>query len=108
MCSCEKLYFYFTIKTFFLLTDLQVSRQLLFALPNCTPPAIEQFPGTYFSPKQRTQGAIVLHIIVSLYMFLGLAIACDEYFVPSLEVLCDGEYCFPNSFMHHFPIYLEN
>ena len=70
------------------------SRQLL-AIPadfvNCTPPAIEQFPKTFFSPEQRAQGAVIIHILIATYMFLALAIACDDYFVPACEKICDGE-----------------
>ena len=31
----------------------------------------------------------MVHIFVLIYMFLALAIVCDEYFVPSLEVIID-------------------
>ncbi|XP_064601846.1 probable sodium/potassium/calcium exchanger CG1090 isoform X2 [Liolophura sinensis] len=65
------------------------SRRLQSVLPNCTPPAIEQFPRDLFSPEQRRSGFLVTHILIAAYMFLALAIACDDYFVPSLEAICD-------------------
>merc|ERR1719420_1928368 len=34
-------------------------------------------------------GAVILYIILLCYMFCGLAVICDEYFVPSLEVLAE-------------------
>jgi hypothetical protein len=71
------------------LYGLVVSRQLL-ELSNCTPPAVEQFPKDFFSQQQRRSGAVVLHIILAAYMFLALAIACDDYFVPSCERICNG------------------
>lgn len=55
---------------------------------NCTPPDIEQFPRPVIDYATRRKGGLTLHIFVSLYMFLGLAIICDEYFVPSLEKMC--------------------
>ncbi|GFY56402.1 hypothetical protein TNIN_219612 [Trichonephila inaurata madagascariensis] len=55
---------------------------------NCTPPDIEQFPRPLIDYATRRKGGLILHIFVSLYMFLGLAIICDEYFVPSLEKMC--------------------
>ncbi|KFM67149.1 putative sodium/potassium/calcium exchanger, partial [Stegodyphus mimosarum] len=55
---------------------------------NCTPPDIEQFPRPMMDYTTRRKGGLILHIFVSLYMFLGLAILCDEYFVPSLEKMC--------------------
>ncbi|XP_076156027.1 sodium/potassium/calcium exchanger 4a isoform X2 [Alosa pseudoharengus] len=56
---------------------------------NCTEPAIHEFPEDVFTPKQRAQGAIALHIFAALYMFLALAIVCDDYFVTSLEKICE-------------------
>ncbi|XP_041370411.1 sodium/potassium/calcium exchanger 3-like [Gigantopelta aegis] len=64
------------------------SRHLL-SKPNCTPRAVEQFPRDIFSQDQRSHGAILIHIFIVLYMFLALAIVCDSYFVPSLEILCE-------------------
>ncbi|CAL8271188.1 unnamed protein product [Merluccius merluccius] len=56
---------------------------------NCTEPAIHQFPTDIFSNSQRRQGAVVLHIVAAMYMFLALAIVCDDYFVVSLEKICE-------------------
>ncbi|XP_060118684.1 sodium/potassium/calcium exchanger 4 isoform X2 [Heteronotia binoei] len=56
---------------------------------NCTPPAIHEFPEDIFINKQRQQGAVLLHIIGALYMFYALAIVCDDFFVPSLEKICE-------------------
>lgn len=75
----------------FLIAGHDTMRHLLFLLPNCTPPAIEQFPHV-FSPTQRQHGAVVVCILLGLYAFVGLAIACDDYFVPSLEKISDCKY----------------
>mmetsp|Transcript_68234 Transcript_68234/g.163735 ORF Transcript_68234/g.163735 Transcript_68234/m.163735 type:complete len:754 (+) Transcript_68234:203-2464(+) len=42
-----------------------------------------------FTQDQRQHGAIILHIIGLLYTFVALAIACDECFVPALEVITE-------------------
>lgn len=55
---------------------------------NCTPPAIEDFPPDLFSVQQRQNGAIVLHALASLYLFVALAVVCDKYFVPAVEKIC--------------------
>ena len=47
------------------------------------------FPPDAFTMEQRRQGAVVCHILGIIYMFVALAIVCDEYFVPSLEVIID-------------------
>jgi len=36
------------------------------------------------------RGAVALHCAVMLYMFLGLAAICDDYFEPTLDVLCES------------------
>lgn len=56
---------------------------------NCSAPAIHEFPDDLFSNNERKSGAILLHITAALYMFLALAITCDEYFVTSLEKICE-------------------
>ncbi|XP_017785226.1 PREDICTED: probable sodium/potassium/calcium exchanger CG1090 isoform X2 [Nicrophorus vespilloides] len=57
--------------------------------PNCTPPAIEQFPKPIMGPWGRKHGGIIVHILVAAYTFIGLAIVCDEYFVASLDRICE-------------------
>lgn len=57
---------------------------------NCTPPAIEQFPQPLMNKWARQHGGLILHILVAIYTFFGLAIVCDEYFVASLDRLCEG------------------
>ncbi|XP_038126596.1 sodium/potassium/calcium exchanger 1-like isoform X4 [Cyprinodon tularosa] len=47
------------------------------------------YPEDLFSVEQRRQGWVVLHIIGMIYMFVSLAIVCDEFFVPALGVITD-------------------
>lgn len=47
------------------------------------------FPKDLFSDEQRKNGAVVLHVIGVIYMFVALAIVCDEFFVPSLDVVIE-------------------
>ncbi|XP_014231141.1 sodium/potassium/calcium exchanger 4 isoform X1 [Trichogramma pretiosum] len=55
---------------------------------NCTPPAIEDFPHDLFDEQQRQAGAVVVHVLVSLYLFVALAVVCDKFFVPAVEKIC--------------------
>merc|ERR1712241_1629916 len=69
--------------------------------PNCTgndgkpvPPAEKSdcaanFPNDVFSDDQLANGAVILHIIGIIYMFYALALVCDEYFVPTLDVIIE-------------------
>lgn len=68
-----------------------------FAGTNCTPPAIEEFPRPVIPQYVRAKGGLIVHLLVSAYMFLGLSIVCDDYFVPALERMVE---CMPNLFTY--------
>ena len=57
---------------------------------NCTPPAIEQFPVPLMDNYYRQRGGLLIHILIAIYMFIGLAIVCDDYFVPALDRIAEG------------------
>ncbi|XP_049269488.1 sodium/potassium/calcium exchanger 2 [Rhipicephalus sanguineus] len=46
-----------------------------------------QFPEDLFSEEQRKRGAVILHVMGMVYMFVALAIVCDEFFIPALDVI---------------------
>ena len=47
------------------------------------------FPPDIFTLDQRRRGAVAFHILGLIYMFVALAIVCDEFFVPSLDVIIE-------------------
>ncbi|XP_055794563.1 sodium/potassium/calcium exchanger 2-like isoform X5 [Salvelinus fontinalis] len=47
------------------------------------------YPTDLFTLEERRQGAVVLHMFGMLYMFISLAIVCDEFFVPALTVITE-------------------
>lgn len=47
------------------------------------------YPDDLFTPEELANGAIVLHVIGVLYLFVALAVVCDEFFVPALEVITE-------------------
>ncbi|KAM8960334.1 sodium/potassium/calcium exchanger 2 isoform 2-T2 [Pelodytes ibericus] len=48
-----------------------------------------EYPQDIFSLEDRKKGAVVLHIFGMIYMFIALAVVCDEFFVPSLTVITE-------------------
>ncbi|NWS61030.1 NCKX2 protein, partial [Chunga burmeisteri] len=48
-----------------------------------------EYPEDLFSLEERRKGAVILHVIGMIYMFIALAIVCDEFFVPSLTVITE-------------------
>ncbi|XP_051992843.1 sodium/potassium/calcium exchanger 2-like isoform X2 [Xyrauchen texanus] len=47
------------------------------------------YPEDLFTLEERRQGAVVLHMFGMIYMFIALAIVCDEFFVPALTVITE-------------------
>ncbi|XP_040397989.1 sodium/potassium/calcium exchanger 2 isoform X2 [Cygnus olor] len=56
---------------------------------NATDHAKGEYPEDLFSLEERRKGAVILHVIGMIYMFIALAIVCDEFFVPSLTVITE-------------------
>ncbi|KAM4710512.1 sodium/potassium/calcium exchanger 2 isoform 1-T1 [Discoglossus pictus] len=48
-----------------------------------------EYPKDIFSLEDRRRGAVVLHVFGMIYMFIALAVVCDEFFVPSLTVITE-------------------
>ncbi|XP_076847102.1 sodium/potassium/calcium exchanger 1 isoform X2 [Brachyhypopomus gauderio] len=46
-----------------------------------------EYPQDIFSVEERRRGWVTLHIFGMIYMFVSLAIVCDEFFVPTLGVI---------------------
>ena len=59
-------------------------------MANCTKRSVEEFPEDFMSRKERENGGVIIHILLSIYLFMTLAIVCDEYLVTSLERFCEG------------------
>ncbi|XP_040894336.1 sodium/potassium/calcium exchanger 1-like [Toxotes jaculatrix] len=59
------------------------------ASPGEAPHVKGEYPEDIFSIEERRRGWVILHIIGMMYMFVSLAIVCDEFFVPALGVITD-------------------
>ncbi|CAM5087587.1 unnamed protein product [Natator depressus] len=53
------------------------------------PPSHGEYPQDLFSLEERRKGWVILHIFGMMYVFVALAIVCDEYFVPALDVITE-------------------
>ena len=51
------------------------------------------FPPDAFTEEQIKNGAVVFYILGVIYMFVALAIVCDEFFVPALDVIIEKLGC---------------
>ncbi|XP_018408338.1 PREDICTED: sodium/potassium/calcium exchanger 1 [Nanorana parkeri] len=53
------------------------------------PHAKGEYPKDVFNIEQRRNGWVALHIFGMMYVFVALAIVCDEFFVPALGVITE-------------------
>ncbi|XP_075993947.1 sodium/potassium/calcium exchanger 1 [Genypterus blacodes] len=59
------------------------------APPGEAPHVKGEYPEDIFSVEDRRRGWVILHICGMMYMFVSLAIVCDEFFVPALGVITE-------------------
>lgn len=43
----------------------------------------------YFAEEQLRQGWVVLHVFGAIYFFILLATICNDYFLPTVECICE-------------------
>ncbi|KAG8194171.1 hypothetical protein JTE90_002376 [Oedothorax gibbosus] len=74
-------------------TYVHMSRSLLQEQSNetelCIPSGIHSFPGDFFTQEQRQTGGVLVHFLILFYACAMIAIVCDCYFIPALEVISD-------------------
>lgn len=51
------------------------------------------------SGEERLRGRFLVHIFVSIYLFIFLAFICDRYFLPTVERICEVLDISPVSFL---------
>ena len=86
------LYFLGEWRRHLLADDNESADEGLIPNQNCTPPAIQEFPRPLIPQYVRAKGGLIVHLLVSAYMFLGLSIVCDDYFVPALERMVECKF----------------
>ena len=52
------------------------------AAPHHVSRRLNSYPDDFLTVEQRASGGWIIHALLVIYMFFGLAIVCDEYFVP--------------------------
>ncbi|XP_046818128.1 sodium/potassium/calcium exchanger 4-like isoform X1 [Vespa crabro] len=70
-----------------LLQAVEVQKEIIGE--NCTRPAIDEFPSDGLTRAERRSGFIAIHFAIAIYLFLLLAIICDDFFVPAIKKICE-------------------
>uniref|UniRef100_H3CVW4 Sodium/potassium/calcium exchanger 5 n=1 Tax=Tetraodon nigroviridis TaxID=99883 RepID=H3CVW4_TETNG len=56
---------------------------------DCVSPQSSEFPDGFFTVQERKDGGLVIYFMIIFYMLLAVSIVCDDYFLPSLEVISE-------------------
>lgn len=56
----------------------------------CRNRTIDEFPPDFLTLKQKQHGGVIIHILITIYVFCAVSIVCDEYFVHSLNRIAKG------------------
>ncbi|XP_051579896.1 sodium/potassium/calcium exchanger 5 [Myxocyprinus asiaticus] len=56
---------------------------------DCIPPQSSEFPEGFFTLQERKDGGILIYFMIIFYMLLAVSIVCEDYFLPSLEVISE-------------------
>ncbi|XP_035209780.1 sodium/potassium/calcium exchanger 4-like isoform X1 [Stegodyphus dumicola] len=59
------------------------------SLIKCIPSGIDSFPDDFMTQEQRLKGGVIIHCIILLYTCAMIAVVCDDFFIPSLEIISD-------------------
>ncbi len=59
-------------------------------VPECSDTTKPGYMTELFTCEAKKQGATVFYVLGVMYMFIGLSIVCDEFFVPALEGFVDA------------------
>jgi len=68
--------------------DDQITREPRVCDDESTSSPLDEFP-EFFSVEQLRQGWVVLHVFGAVYFFVLLATVCNDYFLPTVECICD-------------------
>ncbi|XP_046573491.1 sodium/potassium/calcium exchanger 4-like [Haliotis rubra] len=56
---------------------------------NCTPRSVDNFFGNFMTLEDTQGGGVFVHILIACYLIGAMALICDDYFVVSLERICE-------------------
>ncbi|XP_042631621.1 sodium/potassium/calcium exchanger 5 [Cyprinus carpio] len=68
--------------------EVRVRRDLENA-SDCIPPQSSEFPEGFFTVQERKDGGILIYFMIIFYMLLSVSFVCDDYFLPSLELISE-------------------
>lgn len=70
-------------------TRLEVVDGVLQELECLNRDSVDSFPESVFEDEQLRRGAVILYMLFGIYAFTLLAIVCNDYFIPCVELICE-------------------
>ncbi|EMP29133.1 Sodium/potassium/calcium exchanger 5 [Chelonia mydas] len=66
-------------------------KRVVLSAPSLATIQAAQVDRTVYGPEwEREDGGIIIYFIIILYMFMAVSIVCDDYFLPSLEIISES------------------
>ncbi|GFQ82294.1 hypothetical protein TNCT_454091 [Trichonephila clavata] len=59
---------------------------------DCFRSCIHSFPEDFFTQEERQKGGVLVHFLILAYICAMIAVVCDVYFIPSLNIIADKLY----------------
>ncbi|XP_075388417.1 sodium/potassium/calcium exchanger 5 [Tenrec ecaudatus] len=56
----------------------------------CVTAPSSEFPEGFFTKQEQVEGGIIIYLLIILYMLMAVSLVCDEYFLPSLEIISES------------------
>ncbi|XP_052746791.1 sodium/potassium/calcium exchanger 4 [Bicyclus anynana] len=70
-------------------TKTEVIGNVIQEVERSTKDSVGNFPDGVFTDEQLREGAFLLYVMFGIYSFTLLAIVCNDYFIPCVEIICE-------------------
>ncbi|XP_041986747.1 sodium/potassium/calcium exchanger 4-like isoform X2 [Aricia agestis] len=70
-------------------TRTELLNNVLTEVPCFQASSSDSFPDSFFDEDQLRQGAFLLYVLFGIYSFTLLAIVCNDFFIPCVELICE-------------------
>ncbi|XP_047543613.1 sodium/potassium/calcium exchanger 3-like [Vanessa atalanta] len=70
-------------------TKTEVVGNIMQEVERSSEDSVNSFPISIFDDEELRSGAFVLYIMFGIYAFTLLAIVCNDYFIPCVEMICE-------------------
>ncbi|XP_050360487.1 sodium/potassium/calcium exchanger 4-like [Nymphalis io] len=70
-------------------TKTEVVGNIMQEVERSSEDSVNSFPVSIFDDEELRSGAFILYVMFGIYAFTLLAIVCNDYFIPCVEMICE-------------------